>query len=91
MNLMPYVISWGVLATVVVVLAIYRRGVAGKEDDYVHIEGGKAVEQQVAVGKKLDAIDKWGKGLTILVAVYALVIGGLFMYKAWLEGSSIQY
>ena len=92
MNFMPYIVSWGVLATAVVVLAIYRRSIASKEDDYLHVDGGRVVEQQVLVAKKLDAVDKWGKGLTILAFVYALAIGALFMYNAWIEGSTkIQY
>jgi hypothetical protein len=92
MNYMPYIVSWGALATVVIVLAIYRKMVAGKEDDFLHVDGGQVVEQQAALSKKLDAIDKWGKGLTIVAFVYALIIGGLFMYNAWVEGSTkIQY
>jgi hypothetical protein len=94
MNYIPFIVSWGALATVVIVLAVYRKMVASKEDDFLHVDGGHAgaVEQQAIVAKKLDAIDRWGKGLTILAFVYALLIGGLFMYNAWVEGGTkIQY
>ncbi len=91
MKMMPYVISWAVLALVVLVLAAYRRWIAQSEDDYLHVEGGTAVQKQETIAHKLDAIDKWGKGLTIVVAVYALIIGVMFMYSAWVSsGTTVQ-
>jgi len=90
MNLMPFIVSWAVLATIVLALAIYRYFVARNEDDYVHVDGSHVSTQQAMV-KRLDNIDRWGKILTIVVAVYALVIGGLFMYSSWIEsGTKIQ-
>jgi hypothetical protein len=90
MNLMPFVVSWAVLATLVLALAIYRYFVARNEDDFVHVDGSHVSNQQ-AIAKKLDAIDKWGKLLTIVAAVYAVVIGGFFMYSSWVEsGTKLQ-
>jgi hypothetical protein len=91
MNLMPFIISWAALATVVLALAIYRYFIARGEDDYIHVGVTSHISTQQALAKKLDAIDRWGKLLTIAVAVYALVIGGLFMYSSWVEsGTKIQ-
>ena len=84
MNLIPLVVSWAVLATAVLVLALYRRAVANKEDDYVHVENDVSA-QQVAVAKKLEAIDKWGKILTIIAAAFGLIIIALFMYNGWMH------
>ena len=87
MNLIPFIVSWAVLATIVLALAIYRYFVARNEDDVIHV-GVPSASNQEAVAKKLDGIDKWGKLLTIVVAVYALVIGGLFMYSEWIATST---
>ncbi len=87
MNLMLFVVSWCVLATAVLALALYRFFVARGEDAYIHVDTGHVSQQQMLV-KKLDSLDRWGKLLTIVAAVYALVIGGLFMYSAWIESST---
>ena len=90
MNLMPFIVSWAVLATIVLALAIYRYFVARNEDDFVHVDGSHVSAQQ-QLAKKLDAIDRWGKILTIFTAAYALIIGGLFMYASWIEsGTKLQ-
>jgi hypothetical protein len=90
MNLMPFVVSWAVLATAVVVLIVYRRMVAAKEDDYIHVEGDpdRVVHEQEVVAHKLDVIDKWGKVLTAIAVVYGLAISGLFMYNEWVNTST---
>ncbi len=90
MNLMPFVISWAVLATVVLALAVYRYFIARNEDDYIHVEVPH-VSSQVALAKKLDVVDKWGKLLTIIVAAYAVIIGGLFMYSEWVATSTLSH
>ncbi len=84
MNLMPFIVSWAVLATAVLVLAFYRRMVANKEDDYLHVEND-VTAQQIAVAKKLEAIDKWGKILTVIAGVYGLIIIGMFLYNGWMH------
>ncbi len=87
MNLMPFIASWAVLATIVLALAIYRYFIARNEDDYIHVDGAH-VSNQEALAHRLDAIDRWGKLLTIIVAAYAVVIGGLFMYTEWVATST---
>jgi hypothetical protein len=90
MNLIPLIVSWAVLATIVLALAVYRYFVARQEDDFIHVEVPNITNQQ-AIAKKLDNIDRWGKLLTIVVAIYALVIGCLVMYSAWIEsGTKLQ-
>ena len=85
MQIMPFVVSWAVLATVVIGLAFYRKIVARKEDDYLHFEDGVSTRQE-AMARKLEAIDKWGKLLTILAAVYSLVVLGVVLYNGWISG-----
>lgn len=88
MNMMPLVISWSALALVVLGLAMYRKSVADKEDDVVHVNAAPSVDQS-EIAKKLEAIDKWGKTLTIIAAVYALVLFGVFLYNGWNQTSRI--
>ncbi len=90
MNLLPLVVAWGALATVVLALAFYRRSVANKEDDFLHVNTNVAA-QQVALAKKLEVIDRWGKILTVIAAVFAVILFGLFLYNGWTEGARISY
>ena len=85
MNLIPFVASWAVLATAVIALAIWRQVIARKEDDYVHVSTDVTAQQR-EVGRKLDVVDKWGKMLTIAAIAYGLIVAGLFMYNAWIQG-----
>lgn len=89
MSLLPFAIAWAVLAVVVLVLAIARMFVAGKEDDALHVSDANtvAVMEQKATFEKLNAIEKWGKLLTILMAVTGLVLLGAYIYVLWMEGS----
>lgn len=90
-NLTPWAISWAILATIVIVLAIYRRKVASQEDDIIHLEdtSDAAIARQMEIARKLDTIDRWGKSLTVVAFLYGLVLGGLYLYRAWIE--SAQY
>ena len=81
-NLMPYAVFWGVLAIVVVFLIIYRKQIASHEDDSIHLEGSVPTEQ-VALAHRLASIDKWGKTLTIVVAVYGVALAAIYLYQVW--------
>lgn len=83
-NLVPHIAILAVLAVIVGGLAIYRKAVASHEDDTVHLSGGgDAVQEQVAVASKLNAIDKWGKLLTVVLVVYGLVVVGMYIMQMW--------
>lgn len=87
-DFLPHVIVLVVLAVVVGGLAIYRRGVAEKEDDTVHLTGsGEEIQKQMAIAAQLSKIDKWGKLLTVILVVYGLVIAGLYIMRLWEESS----
>jgi hypothetical protein len=65
------------LALAVIVLLVWRKMVASKEDDQLHVLHG-AVTDQVSVASKLDAIDKWGKILTVVAVVLGLLIAAAY-------------
>jgi len=81
-NLLPYAIFWGVLAVAVVFLIIYRKQVSSREDDSIHLEGGMPAEQ-VELAHRLAIIDRWGKSLTVLAAVFGLALAAIYCYQIW--------
>jgi heme/copper-type cytochrome/quinol oxidase subunit 2 len=81
-NLLPWALSWVVLALIVIFLIVYRRTVASREDDSIHLEGSMPTEQ-VALAHKLEMIDRWGKGITAILVVYGLTLAGLYVYQLW--------
>jgi heme/copper-type cytochrome/quinol oxidase subunit 2 len=81
-NLLPYAIFWGVLAIVVLFLIVYRKSVSSQEDDSIHLEGNVAV-QQTSLAHKLALIDRWGKSLTIVVALYGIALAAIYLYQIW--------
>jgi len=86
MNLIPYIALWCFLAVVVLALALYRKVITFHGDDeFIHLSAGeeKLIPQQVALGRKLEFIDRWGQMLTIFTAGFGLLIAGVFLYQAW--------
>ena len=81
-DLIPYVAVWSVVALSVIVLFVRRKMVASKEDDHLHVLHG-AITEQVNVASKLDAIDKWGKILTVVAMVLGLAIASVYVYTSF--------
>lgn len=86
-TLFPYAVIWAALALIMVGLAFYRRTVASHEDDSLHIRDDETamLAQQGVLAHKLEMIDRWGKVLTGVVAVFGGVLGVLFVYWSWVE------
>ena len=92
MNLIPYAIAWAVLAVVVLALSLMRRQISAHEDDSLHLSGGTAVvSEQVSVAKKLESIDKWGKALTIVLAVTGLALAVAYGMSVWEATSKVGF
>ncbi len=85
MNLIPHLVIWAILATVVIILLIFRSKVSRQEDEGLHVLDSDAarVPQQIAIAKKLENIDRWGKILTIITVVYGLALAGLYVWNVW--------
>jgi hypothetical protein len=88
-NMILHLVIWAVLATVVVFLALYRRRLNLKTDELLHVLDAEApmIASQTAIGKRLEKVDFWGKSLTVIVALYAVAIGGLYLYKLFTDTS----
>jgi Tfp pilus assembly protein PilN len=85
MNLLPYAIAWGVLAVIVLVLAIMRWQIAEKEEDSIHLSAAEAalLQQQVQITQKLEKIEKWLKSLTIVLIVTGVGLAGAYGWQIW--------
>jgi hypothetical protein len=82
-NIMPWVVSWSLLALVVIALIVYRKKISSSEDDILHVSDASASTQQGAVARKLAAVDRWGKALTAIAFIYGLVVAALYFYNVW--------
>src|SRR5690349_21001596 len=83
------VILWIGLGVITLALALYRKFVSMKEDDYLHIGEGEAglIPQQVAVGNRLEWIDKWGKALTVVTVLLGLGLAAAYLYQGWIAST----
>lgn len=84
-------IIWSILTLFVIVLAVARKIAARHEDDLLHLAGAadQAISQQVAVANKLEWFDHWGKTLTVVDGLFALVLVMITLYLAWKESLAV--
>ena len=82
-----FVISWAILGLATLGLALYRKFVSMREDDYLHLSAGeeRLIPQQVATFRKIGIIDKWGVTLTIVTVALGLALAALYLYQAALS------
>ena len=84
MNWTLYLAIWGFLALSVPCLALYRKWIATEEDDSIRVSGdGSVIEKQKFISHKLEAIDRWGKVLTVAAFVLGLVLVAVYIYVSW--------
>ena len=78
-----FVIFWAILGVATLALALYRKFVSMREDDYLHLSAGeeRMIPQQVATFRKIGAIDRWGITMTIVTVVFGLALAGLYLYQ----------
>ena len=86
-DLRPFIGVEIMLAVAVIVLIAWRKAVARGEDDTLHVLQGDALPNQAAVAHKLDAIDKWGKTLTVVAVVFGLIVVAIYIYQFWMQST----
>jgi hypothetical protein len=76
---------WVVMAAAVGSLALYRKFISRGEVDILHLGAneGYHIPQQEAMADRLEAIDRWGKILTIALIGYGVLIACGYMILAW--------
>ncbi len=91
MNMTPIVMIWVVLGMATLGLALYRKLISANEEDLVHLADGeeRQIPEQVTLAHKLEAIDRWGKILTIVTLALGVAIGIAYMYQAWNNPASV--
>lgn len=80
-----YIASWLALGLVVLGLAIYRKVLAGREDDMIHLKSFEEnlVPEQEAFARRVAQVDRWGKALTVLLFLYGVGIGYFIVKAVW--------
>ena len=90
MSTLFYVCGWAVLTLVVVALAIYRYSIVHRADATLNIAESAAVgAHQLAVFKRADVIERWGKALTVIVLFYGLALASAYVYQVWQLGAQM--
>ncbi len=77
-----FVVLWGVLALVVLVLAIYRN-LLGIHEGALHISGVTASlgDHELRQLRREDKIERWGEPLTVVVFLYGLFLASVYLYE----------
>jgi len=78
------VIFWVILGVATLALALYRKFVSMREDDYLHLSAGeeRLIPQQVATFRRIGVIDKWGITMTIVTVILGLALAAMYLYQA---------
>jgi|SRR5579871_4274142 len=88
MNFTLVVAIWAILAALTLALGVYRIVFAAhNEEDVLKLGPGEgdAVQKQALVAHKLEAIDRWGKAMTVVIAVIGLGLASTYLYQAWMN------
>ena len=85
----PFTVIWALLALVVVLMAGYRKMISVQEDETLHIGSPSENMHQIDISHKLDVIDKWGKLLTVIAAVYGLLLAIAYTYQTWIRATNL--
>ena len=74
-------------------LALYRFFVSREQEFHLHAttEEMQMAGNQVAVAKKLEKVDRWGKLLTTLTVAYGVVLAALFLYMQFQKTGTPNY
>lgn len=85
----PFVVLWSLIALAVLFMAGYRKMVSSSEEETLHLTNPVETNHQVIIAHKLDVIDKWGKLLTVIAAVYGLLLVLAYTYQTWIQSSNL--
>jgi hypothetical protein len=79
----PLMIFWAMLGAATLGLALYRKFVSLREDDYLHLAAAeeRLIPQQVATFRKLQTIDRWGITLTVVTVVLGMGLVAAYLYQ----------
>ena len=80
-----YVVIWSCLALIVLALALVRYLVSLHEDDNIHIGSTSQtlISEQMALYRTLEAIDRWGKTLTVIAVAAGLLLAAFYLVQSF--------
>ena len=87
----PYVAVGALLALSVLILAAWRQVMDLREDDSIHLKEAEAgmVKNQVDLAQRIKVVDRAGKTLTVIAALYGLAMAGWVIYRQWIESAKL--
>ena len=87
----PYVAVGALLALSVLILAAWRQVMDLHEDDSIHLKEAEAgmVKNQVDLAQRIKVVDRAGKTLTVIAALYGLAMAGWVIYRQWIESAKL--
>ena len=88
-DLMPWMIVWGILTTVVVALALYRTSLAAHDPPGLSLADAHGTDLQKQIEHRLVAVDKWGKALTVVAGMMIMFIFALWAYQTYMKGFQV--
>ena len=86
-NFTPWMILWAAMALAVLVMAGYRKIVSVREDETLHLVNPSESARQLAIFHELERIDKFGKLLTVVAAIYGLLLVMGYTYQTWVQAT----
>lgn len=86
-NFTPWMILWAAMALAVLVMAGYRKIASVREDETLHLVNPSESARQLAIFHKLERIDKWGRLLTVVAAIYGLLLVMGYTYQTWVQAT----
>ena len=87
-NFTPWMILWAAMALAVLVMAGYRKIASVREDETLHLVNPSESARQLAIFHELERIDKFGKLLTVVAAIYGLLLAIAYTYQTWVQATN---
>lgn len=77
------------LISVVVLAAMRKVAGRGEEEMLLHVGDPSIVEKKSSIVQRVDAIEKWGKTLTVITVVYGLILLACYLWVGWHQSAQI--
>jgi hypothetical protein len=85
MDMTYFVILEIAVGVATIALALYRKFLSVHDESYVHLGPGEEVliSRQVRTARKIQRVDRWGEGMTVVTAAGGILLAVLYLARAW--------
>ena len=88
--MLTLILVFCVLLISVLVLAAMRKFAGRAEEELLlHVGDPSLVEKNKSVVQRVDAIEKWGKTLTVITLAYGLIVVAYYLWVGWHQSGQI--